>query len=281
MTALSTTIHVRRPHGAGGLAAGAALATVAGIALTAVAPDLPGAEQLTAEDLIDAAAGIAAGLLGWALVRRAVAPGLGRALIALALVTGAVWVTGGLADVIAAGAAPPPAARALQMIAAVLFIPSFALLVLAPLLLFPDGHLRGRAARLLGWLAAAGTLVSMLALLLRPGPIDEDVPGWGTNPFGVGALRAVTDAATAVGLVLLALAAVGALVALLVRLVRSRGVVRRQILWFIAGVTPLIAGLVTEDVLPGALSAAIIFAALYGSMARTLLGPAAGQRITR
>jgi hypothetical protein len=276
MTALSTTVQVRRPYRAGGLAVGAALATVAGIALTAVAPDLPGTEQLTIEDLVDAAAGAAAGLLGWVLVRRGVAAGLARALIALALVVGGMWLAGGLADLMAAGAAPSPAAQALQMLAAVLFIPSFALLVLAPLLLFPDGHLPGRAARPLVWLAAAGTLLSMLAMVLHPGPIDEDVPGWGANPFGVGALRAVTDAATAVGLVLLVVTAAGALVAFLVRLVRSRGVVRRQMLWFLPGVAPMIAGLVTDDVLPGALSAAIIFAALYGGMAWALLGHPAG-----
>jgi hypothetical protein len=71
-------------------------------------------------------------------------------------------------------------------------------------------------------------------------------------------------------------AAVGALVAFLARLVRSRGVVRRQLLWFLPGLAPMIAGLVTDDALPGALSAAIIFAALYGGMAWALLGPPAG-----
>jgi two-component system, NarL family, sensor kinase len=277
MTALSMTVRAGHPRLAGRLAAVAAVAAVVGVALTAAAPELPGTEQLTLEDLVDAAAGVAAGVLGWVLVRRGVAVGLGRALIALAVIVASVWLTGGLADLLAAGAAPAPPVRGLQMLAGVLFIPSFVLLVLAPLLLFPDGRLPGRAARPLLWLGVAGTGLSMLAMLLHPGPVDEDVPAWGANPFGVHALRAVTDVATAVALVLLAVAAVGAVVAFVVRLVRSRGVVRRQMLWLLPGVVTMIAGLVTGDVLPGALSATIIFAMVFGGMAWALLGPPAGS----
>lgn len=275
MTALPTHTRLRPPGRTVALVAGAGLATAAGIAFTASVPPLPGTEQLGVEDIVDAMAGVAAGVLGSVLVRRQLAAGLGRALLALAVLVGGIWLTGGLADLLASGGTPAPAARALQMLAAVLFIGSYALLVIGPLLLFPDGRLVGRAARALGWLAVGATGVSMLALLLRPGPVDEDVPAWGVNPFGVDALAPATGAATAVGLAAMAAVAVGALVVFLVRLVRGRGVARRQMLWFLLGVVPMVATLVSDEVLPGALSAAVVFAALYGSMAWALLGPPA------
>lgn len=253
----------------------AGLATIAGFALSASAPALPGAEPPGVEDLVDAAAGVAAGVLGWIMLRRGVAAGLGRALLALTAVVGAVWLAGGLADLLAGGGSPAPAARALQAFAAVLFIPSYALLVLAPLLLFPDGRLPGRAARAVAWLGGVGVVVSMLALLLRSGPLDEDVPAWGANPFGVPALYPVTGAAAAAGLALLAAAALGALVVYVVRLVRRPGVVRRQMLWYSLGLVPMIGAVVADDALPGALGAAVVFAALYGGLAFALFGPPA------
>jgi hypothetical protein len=250
-----------------------AVATAAGLALSASAPRLPGAEGLGAEDVVDAVAGVAAGVLGWALLRRRIAVGLGRAMVALAVVVAAVWLCGGLADLLAAGGPPPLPARVLQVLAGALFIGSYALLVFPVLLLVPDGRLPGRRWRPVGWLAVAAIALSMLATVLQPGPIDQDVPGWGNNPLGIHALGGITRAAAAVGIVLAVVALVAAVVLYVVRLVGSRGRARRQMLIVLVGVLVMISGIVTDGVLPGTLSAVVIFAALFGSIAWALLTP--------
>jgi hypothetical protein len=221
--------------------------------------------------VVDAVAGVAAGVLGWTLLRRRIAVGLGRALVALALVLAAVWLLGGVADLLAGGGTPPLTARLLQVLAGALFIASYGLLVFPVLLLVPDGRLAGRRWRPVAWLAVGAIALSMLATVLRPGLVDEDVPGWGDNPLGVRALAAGAGAAAVVGLGLAAAALVAAVVAYLVRLVRSRGRARRQMLTILLGVAVMIAGIVTDGVLPGTVSAVVIFAALFGSLAWALL----------
>jgi hypothetical protein len=248
-----------------------AAATAAGLALSATAPRLPGAEALGAEDVVDAVAGVAAGVLGWALLRRRIAVALGRAMVALAVVVAAVWLCGGMADLLAAGGPPPLPARVLEVIAGALFIGSYALLVFPVLLLVPDGQLPGRRWRPVAWLAVTAIALSMLATVLQPGPIDQDVPGWGDNPLGIHAVAGLTDAAAAVGLGLSVLALVAAVVAYIVRLVRSRGRARRQMLIVLIGVIVMITGIVTDGVLPGTLAAVVIFAALFGSIALAML----------
>src|SRR5689334_18748906 len=199
MSTVELSMAVRKQ---GGVVAAVAVATAAGLALSASAPRLPGAEGLGAEDVVDAVAGVAAGVLGWALLRRRIAVGLGRAMVALAVVVAAVWLCGGLADLLAAGGPPPLPARVLQVLAGALFIGSYALLVFPVLLLVPDGRLPGRRWRPVAWLAVAAIALSMLATVLQPGPVDQDVPGWGNNPLGIHALGGIAHAAAAVGLVL-------------------------------------------------------------------------------
>jgi hypothetical protein len=193
-------------------------------------------------------------------------------MVALAVTTAAVWLLGGVADLLAAGGTPPPVASMLQVIAGALFIASYGLLVFPVLLLVPDGRLPGRRWRPVAWLAVTAVGLSMLATLLRPGPVDEDVAGWGDNPLGIGALGTVADAAATVGLAMAAVALVAAVVAYAVRLARSRGLARRQMLIVLIGVVVMIAGIVADGTLPGALSAVVIFAALFGSIAWAVLG---------
>jgi hypothetical protein len=250
----------------------ATVATVTGLALSAAVPPLPGAEALGSEDIVDAAAGVAAGVLGWALVRRRAAVGLGWAMVALAVTTGAVWLLGGIADLLAADGTPPPVASTLQVIAGTLFIASYGLLVFPVLLLLPDGRLPGRRWRPVAWLAVTAIGLSMLAVLLRPGPVDDDVAGWGDNPLGIDALGKIADATATVGLGMAAVALVAAVVAYAVRLGRSRGLGRRQLLIVLVGVIVMIAGIAADSALPGTLSAVIIFAALFGSIAWAVLG---------
>jgi hypothetical protein len=98
--------NVLNPRTAVGWMIAALLGTVIGFSLTAVVGGLPGSEALSVEDGVDAAAGLAGGLLGVAFLRRGVASGLGRALVAYAALGGLTWLMGGLADAIANWYAP-------------------------------------------------------------------------------------------------------------------------------------------------------------------------------
>src|SRR5262245_34444140 len=90
---------------------------------------LAGSEPLTVEDVIDAAGGLAFGVLGYALLRRNRAPGLGRLLVGLATLAGAVWLTGGAADLLVARGKPSTMAQLLNVLSGALFVPLFVIMV--------------------------------------------------------------------------------------------------------------------------------------------------------
>jgi hypothetical protein len=254
--------------------AGAA-ATGIGVALNLGAGRMPGSESFGAEDVVDAVGGVAIGGLGVLLLLHGVAAGLGRALLASSVLHGGVWLTGGLADTIAHGQPLPPwPARALDVLNGVLFIPAFVLVVLAPLLLFPTGRLPSRRWRVVGWLAVGGTIGSMVGTLVAPGPVDEDVPAWGTNPFGIDGLDGFCDALQGAGLIAVLVAAVAGMVAIVVRLITLRGVRRRQMWWFVVLIAPVIAMMAidTDGLIPGALSAVIVFGLILCAIGYPLLG---------
>jgi hypothetical protein len=250
-------------------------ATAIGVALNLAAGRMPGSEVFGAEDVVDAVGGVAIGGLGVLLLLHGVAAGLGRALLASSVLHGGVWLTGGLADAIAHGEPQPPwPARALDVLNEVLFIPAFVLVVLAPLLLFPTGRLPSRRWRVVGWLAVGGTIGSMVGTLVAPGPVDEDVPAWGTNPFGIDGLDGFSDALQGAGLIAVLVAAVAGIAAIVVRLIRSRGIQRRQMWWFVVLIAPVIAMIAidTDGLIPGALSAVIVFTLIIGAIGYPLLG---------
>jgi hypothetical protein len=255
--------------------AGAAVATAVGIILSATATKLPGASPLTVEDAVDAAAEVALGGLGVVLIRRGVAAGLGRALLLIAVLAGAMWLCAGLADAITDGGTPPKAAQLLTLASTVLFLPVFVLLFAAPLLLFPTGHLLSPRWRWVVVAVVSGTVTAIVSMLLAPGALDEDVPAWGDNPLGVQALDGLTSALEVVGLVLLLACVPASLGAVIVRLVRYHDARRAQMWWFVAGVSPLLVGLVTDtgaSPVASLVSAVVIFATMLGGMAWALLG---------
>ena len=250
-------------------------ATAIGVALNLAAGRMPGSEAFGAEDVVVAVGGVAIGGLGVLLLLHGVAAGLGRALLASSVLHGGVWLTGGLTDAIAHGEPQPPwPARALDVLNEVLFIPAFVLVVLAPLLLFPTGRLPSRRWRVVGWLAVGGTIGSMVGTLVAPGPVDEDVPAWGTNPFGIDGLDGFSDALQGAGLIAVLVAAVAGIAAIVVRLIRSRGIQRRQMWWFVVLIAPVIAMIAidTDGLIPGALSAVIVFTLIIGAIGYPLLG---------
>ena len=253
----------------------ALVATVVGLTLSATTRQLPGTEALMIEDGVDAVAVLALGTLGVVLLRRGVAAGLGRALVLIAVLAGAVWLCGGLGDTLAEGADPSAVARLLTLVASALFIPEFVLLFAGPLLLFPTGRLPSPRWRGVVVSAATGVCLAMMSMLLAPGYVDDDVPARGSNPLGVEALDGVTDMLEVTGLVLVLGSVLMAVAAVVVRLVRYRGARRRQMWWFLSGIAPLVVGLAFD---PGSSPAAqtvaalVIFGALLGGMGWALLG---------
>jgi hypothetical protein len=253
----------------------AAVATAIGLAGNRLGGRLPGSEPLTVEDVVDAVGALALGGLGVVLVRRRRADGLGRVLVALAALAGAVWLTGGIADLLAMGGSPSTTARVLNLLCVALFVPLFVTMVLGPLLLFPTGTLPSSRWRWLGWLAVTATLVSMLSILVKPGPIDDEVSAWGDNPLGIRSLAGAIDVIAVGALIGLLVLALGGAAAVISRLVRYRGARRRQVVWFLAGALPMLVGLFTDpgaSVVAQTVSAVVIFGGLIGSMTWALLG---------
>ena len=253
----------------------AAVATAIGLTCSRLGDRLPGSEPLTVEDIVDAIGALALGVLGVVLVRRRVADGLGRALVGLAALAGAVWLTGGVADLLAGGGSPSTTARVLNLLSGALFVPLFATMVLGPLLLFPTGTLPSSRWRWLGWLAVTAVVVSMLSILVKPGPIDDEVSAWGTNPLGIQGLAGAIDVVEVGALIGLVLSALGGAAAVISRLLSYRGARRRQVVWFLAGALPLLIGLFADpgaSVIAQTVSAMVIFGGLIGGMAWALLG---------
>jgi hypothetical protein len=256
----------------------AAIAALAALGLALTTPDLPGSESMTFEDVLDVAAILAFGVLGAVLVRHRRAKGLGRALVLLGVLESLVYLFGGIADAIANGQPDPPASAQLFSLASTaVFIATFFLFIVSPLLLFPTGRLPSHRWRCAGWAAVSGAAVSILAVLLAPGPIDQDNPAWGDNPIGVESLDGVVGVLETVGLVLLGVSVLAGLAAYVVRLARYRGARRRQMMWFTVGVVTMVGGLIIDTEGKSVVLEVLLAAAIFGSMMFAigwpLLGP--------
>jgi hypothetical protein len=252
-----------------------------GLGLTLTSPEMPGSEPMTFEDAVDAAAMLGFGFLGVALVRRRMAEGLGLALMLLAAVSAANYLLDGIAHAIANGNADPPAAaQVLNLLAQGAFIVTFFVFFAAPMLLFPTGRLPSPRWRWPAGMVAIGCAISVLAVLLAPGPVDDDNPAWGDNPLGLSALPGLADSGELIGGVLLLLGLVTGVAAFAVRCVRYRGARRRQMAWFSLAIVVPVAGLLTEfgdAVAIQVASALVIFGSVFVGIGWPLLGPLGRQ----
>ena len=255
-----------------------AVAAAAGFWMSLTSPVMPGGEQLTLEDGVDAAAIMLFGALGVALVAKNRAAGLGRALVLMASMIALDYFLHGVGDAIAGGHTDPPdVARVLNIAGESAFIVAFFLLALSPLFLFPTGRLLSRRWRWAAGAGIAGCGAAVVAVLLAPGPVDEDVPAWGDNPIGLDAAPTFLDALEVVGMVLLVCCVVAGLAAFVTRWVRYRGSRRRQMAWFTIGVVVQVTGLATDtsgdSVTVEVLVALAIFGAMLFGIGWPLLGP--------
>ena len=254
------------------------VAGAAGFWMSMTSPKLPGTEALTLEDAVDAVALLLFGVLGAALLVKGRATGLGRALLLTGGMIALDYLLSGFADAIAEGQPRPvAAARLLNIASEAAFVVAFFLLALAPLFLFPTGRLPSRRWRLVAGAAVLGCGVSVLSVLLTPGPVDEDVTAWGENPIGLHAVPGLMDALETAGMALLAVSLVAGLAAFVIRWLRYRGPRRQQMAWFTIGVVVQVTGLLTDNsgkpVVVEVLTALAIFAAMLWGIGWPLLGP--------
>jgi hypothetical protein len=100
-------------------------------------------------------------------------------------------------------------------------------------LLFPDGRPLSPRWRWVVWLAA-GVTAALVAVSLKPGPLD-DFPSV-SNPFGIGGAAGVVIAILGnAAFYLLLITLVLAAVSLILRFRRARGDERQQLKWFASG----------------------------------------------
>ena len=255
-----------------------AVAAAAGFWMSLTTPELPGTEELTLEDGVDAVGIMLFGVLGLALVAQDRAAGLGKALILMASMIGAgllpvrprrrprrrshqpvrrravtqrrrgVGVRGHVLPARHGAAAPLPDRSP----------------ALTPLALgrrCRDRRLRGRGA-----LGPA-----------RSGARRRGRARVGGQPDRARRRARLVDALEMVGLVLLAGGMLLGLGAFITRWVRYRGPRRRQMAWFTIGVVVLVPGLATDtdgdSVTVEVLLATAIFATMLFGIGWPLLGP--------
>jgi len=112
-----------------------------------------------------------------------------------------------------------------------LWMPAFFLPITLVLLYFPDGSLLSSRWRFVSWSASLGIALSVLVVMLHPGPLDY----WDldSNPLGIPSAVPYLDMVANLGFVLLGIGFIGSVVAFLVRFRRSRGIEREQMKWLV------------------------------------------------
>lgn len=113
-----------------------------------------------------------------------------------------------------------------------LWMPAVLLPATFVLLFFPDGHLPSPGWRFMGWSAALGLAMTVIVVMLHPGPV------WGqpANPFGIPEAAPLLDKLLTFGSVFLAVGVFGSLAAFFVRFRRSAGIEREQMKWLVYAV---------------------------------------------
>jgi hypothetical protein len=209
---------------------------------------VPGLEVATAEDVADAVLHLGFAAAGALVVARNRRNLYGWALCLVALCFEATLFAGAYSTYgtfTHPGSLPAP--QLFSLLSDLLLVPSLALVATILPLLFPTGQPPTRRWWVIGAAAGAALALATTAMAIRPGPVDEDVPSSGANPFGIDGAAGVANALELAGLLLLAVAAAGAIVSVVVRTRRSRGDERRQMKIFLGAVALVFAVFVLPE----------------------------------
>jgi hypothetical protein len=219
------------------LLSGAGVAAVAAAGVSLAASDFGHGALASAYGLVTSVAPVAFWAVGTTIVTRASVPRIGWLLVA-ASVLAAIVLAGLSTATGATGSANGPFAAWTILLVYAAYGPTFVTLILAAMVLFPDGRLPARAWRIPAAVPVCLVAASTTARLLRPGPFGDGLPA---NPLGIDALPVETlTSLFALGpLGIALLGAVGAL-ALIARYLRGVTEVRAQLKWLLASVLPAV-----------------------------------------
>jgi hypothetical protein len=216
------------------LALSALLVCSAALLVRNAPSDVPGLEVATNEDIVDAFFNLGFPLVGGLIVARDPRNLFGWAFGLVGVCFEASQFAGSYATYATfTNPGSLPAARVMSLLSDMFIVATFVLLLVFVPLLFPTGRPPTGRWWVVAGAGAAALGLGVTAMAIRPGPVDEDVPSSGANPFGIGGAGGVADALELAGLLLLFAATLGALAALVVRVWRSRGVERRQLTIFL------------------------------------------------
>lgn len=213
------------------------------------------ADQVEAEDVVDAVGLAGLPVVGGLLLMRGRVPVLGWLFGAIGVLLGAAYVMGAYADSDLPGA---PAGTLLGDLAFVWLIQT--LLVVVPLM-FPTGNLPSRRWRPVAWAAGLLYPLSATPVLLMPGAVDEDDPSGPRNPLGIAGAGDLLETLELVALLAFATLALTCLGSLLLRLRGASADLRRKVGILGAGVGVLAVLFALDSTLQG------IFGDVYGILA--------------
>jgi hypothetical protein len=134
---------------------------------------------------------------------------------------------------IAADPDPVPGVAVLHLLGQVLYLVPMLGLLPVLVLVFPTGRLPSRRWRPVLWIVAAGLVLYVISVMLKPGPAADGLP---ENPLGVEAADRLLGPVAAVSGLLFAVFVVLVLASLVVRFRRAQGDERQQLKWLVYGV---------------------------------------------
>jgi hypothetical protein len=226
----------------------AAFVTGAAFLVRGAPTDVPGLEVATAEDVVDAFLHLGYALVGVLILVRQPRNLFGWAFLLIALCFEASLFAGAYSTYgtfTHPGSLPAP--QILSLVGDMLFVPCLVLVATFVPLLFPTGLPPTRRWWVVGGAAGAAIALATIAMAIRPGPVDEDVPSAGANPLGIPGAGGVADTFELLALLLFFLAAIGSLASVIVRARRSRGTERRQLKIFLGAVVVVFAVFFVPD----------------------------------
>jgi len=247
----------------------AAFIAAAAVLVRGAPTDVPGLEVATAEDVVDAFLHLGYALVGALILARRPQNLFGWAFLLVALCFEASLFAGAYSTY-ATFTHPDslPAPQLLSLLSDLLIVPCFVLVVAFVPLLFPTGRPPTKRWWFVGVAASAAIVLATISMVIRPGPVDEDVPASGANPLGIPGAGATADAIELAAFLLFFLAALGSFASVIVRARRSRGDERRQLKIFFSAVALVFAVfLVPEEPLGLGGEAAQIALAVVGILA--------------
>jgi hypothetical protein len=177
-----------------------------------------------------AIAGLSYATAGWLILRQRPDHAVGWLMLVAGPTLMAPFLLIGLGHLLRQ--ADHPAAVWVILVASYIWVPAILLAGPVIAMVFPDGRLPGRRWRVAMYVVLSVLVVSLVAVVLRPGPVGGD-PSAPDNPIGLASVPSwVFAALEGSGLVALPAVLLLGVAAIVVRFRRASGAERQQLKWF-------------------------------------------------